>query len=254
MKYSLLDLVQRILSAMEADEVSTVNETPESSSVAQIIKECYFDIVGHNNLAEHEGVYKLDASTDNTKPCLMFLPETVANMKWLKYNISDDVSKPEFARLRFMHNEDFLYRQSMYEQNDPSVGGMTVEINNEDFHFRFFKDRQPTYYTIFYDKFIIFDGYDAGQSTTLEHERTVAFGLKNVSFSMEDDFVPDLDPRQFQLLLQDAKSTAFVELKQTPNPKAEAKYRKNWILAQKTKDDNDPRSSRQEMYRFGRCR
>ena len=68
MRYTLLDMTKRILESMESDEVSDINETPEAVSVANIIKECYFDIIGQHAPDETEGIYKLDASGDNLKP------------------------------------------------------------------------------------------------------------------------------------------------------------------------------------------
>ena len=105
MRYTLLELTQRIMESMESDEISDINETPESVSVANIIKECYFDIVGEMNMAEQEGLFKLDSSGDNTKPVLMYVPSTVGNIQYLNYNKVDSVATPNYKDLRYVSNK-----------------------------------------------------------------------------------------------------------------------------------------------------
>src|SRR5690606_30036560 len=252
-RYTLLELVQRILGSMEADEVSSIGETPESTDVAAIIKECYFDIVGQQNLQEHEGIFRLDAGTDDTKPVLMYVPENVMQIEWLKYDISPDLTRPDLKNLCFLENHEFFDYQSGRDDSDPSVSSMSFEVNGKTFYTQFLNDKFPTYYSIFDERVILFDAYDSTVEDTLTETRSFGYGRVVPEFRMENSFIPDLDPRQFQLLLQDAKSTAHIELKQQANPKAEAKYRRNIILAQRTRDDNDPRASQQKSIRYGRA-
>lgn len=253
MRYTLLQLTQRILESMESDEVSTISETPESLSVANIIKECYFDIVGQFQMAEQEGLYKLDASTDNTKPVLMTIPSAVSKIEWIKYDTSIDGSGvPESDDMRYVTNDEFFYMQTGLDTDLSNIDLMTVQINGKDFTFKFYTDRMPSYYTIFDDYFVIFDSFDNTIESTLTESRSVVWGALVPSFQMVDEFIPDLDPRQFQLLLNEAKAQAFVELKQAQNPVAERKARKNQILTQKNKRDNDPRWGNQGHVGFGR--
>lgn len=250
MRYTLLEMTQRILESMESDEVSTYAETPESLTVANIIKECYFDIIGQHSPAETEGLYKLDASTDDTKPVLMTIPSNVSRIVWMKYDIGTDV--PNTTDMRYVSNEEFYYYQTHLDHNQTNKSSMTISINNKDFTFTFFTDRMPSYYTVFDDHYVIFDAYDSTIEDTLTESRSIIWAEIVPTFEMEDTFIPDLDPRQFQLLLNEAKAQAFVELKQSQNPKAEQKARKNHILAQKNKRDNDPRWANQQHVQFGR--
>ena len=250
MRYTLLELTQRILESMESDEVSTVGETPESLSVANIIKECYFDIVGELSMAEQEGLYKLDASGDNAKPTLMTIPTTVSSVKWVKYNIGESV--PDYQFVSHRDNEEFLYYNTGLDPSETNIGSMVVSINGKSFTFNYYNDRMPTYYTVFDDQYVIFDAYDDDIESTLTEARCLIFATLVPSFSLTDTWTPDLDPRQFQLLLQEAKAQAFVELKQTQNPTAERKARKNKISAQWNKRDNNPGWANQAHAQFGR--
>lgn len=252
MRYTLIELVQRILESMESDEVSTVGETSESLSVAGIIKECYFDIVGEINPAEQEGLFKLDASGDNTKPALMYVPSTVSKMRWVKYNDGDSLSEPSYRDLSYRSNEEFLYYHTGLDPDATSTETMTVTMKGTDYLFQIRNDTFPTYYTVFFDRYVVFDAYDSDADTTLTQARSLGFGSLVPEFELEDDFVPDLDPRQFQLLLNEAKAQAFIELKQIENNKAEKKARKNKILARQQRDDNDPGWANQRHAAFGR--
>lgn len=94
MKYTLLDMTQNILARMSSDEVNSISDSSESLQVANIIKNKYFDIIGRVNLPEHDQLLQLDPSIDATSPVLMYVPEGVADIKWLKYfdsNVLDGV-------------------------------------------------------------------------------------------------------------------------------------------------------------------
>lgn len=251
MRYTLLELVKRVLESMESDEVSDINETSESVTVANIIKECYFDIAGQFNPAELEGLFKLDAGGDNTKPVLMTMPSTASRVMWLKYNIGA-ADRPDWQDLQYMSNEEFFEYQSGLDPDATNLDDFTHPVNNADFVFLYKNDDWPQYYTIFDDYTVIMDSYLATEENTLTQVRTLAYGPLVAEFEMENEWVPDLDPRQFQLLLQESKATAFQELKQTTNAKAEAKSRKNQILTQKNKYDNRPSWAGQDRVSFGR--
>lgn len=251
MKYTLIELTQRILESMDSDEVSSISDTVESAAVANIIKECYFDIVGKLDLPEKESIFQMTASGDNTKPCVMYLPENVLNLQRIKYN-SDSISDPNWYDLQFIEWDDYLDRQNGLVLSDSNVDSMTVTEDGHTFTFKFKNDAVPLLYTSFNDHTILFDSFDASQNSTLVAAKTMCFGSIEPEFTMSDTYVPDLDAQQFQLLLQASKAQAFVELKQVTNPKAENKERKNEIMTQRTKHAIDRRGGSQTYRGYGR--
>ena len=252
MRMTLLEMVQSILGAMESYEVSTFGETPESTQVANIIKECYYDLIVELNPAETEGLFKLDASADNTKPVLMYVPQNVSKMVWLKYDMGDTFPDPSYQYVSYRDNEEFLYYNTSLDVDDSNVESMEVSWNGKVFRFQFRNDSAPHYYTTIGDRLVIFNSYDSSKENTLTEARSLGWGSLIPIFLMEDTFIPDLDPRQFTLLLNEAKAQAFVELKQISNDKAEKKARKNKIIAQKQRDDNNPAWANQKHASFGR--
>lgn len=252
MRYSLIEIVQRILESMDSDEVDSISDTVESAAVANIVKECYFEIVGQEDLPENKDIFQLNGSGDSAKPCLMTLPSNVLELYNVKYN-SESVGDPSFYDLTFLgFNEFMTHLNGLNKDEDTTVGSQTVTENGQTFTFKFKNDVLPQFYTTFNDRTLLFDAYDSAVNTTLVGSKTLCYGYLEPTFTLEDTFVPDLDPRQHQLLLQAAKAQAFVELKQTENPKAEKKERRNIILSQRTKNAIDRRSDKQSYIGFGR--
>jgi hypothetical protein len=252
MRYTLLELTQRILEALESDEVDSIADTEEAYTVANIIKECYFEIVGRVDLPEKEDIYQLEASGDSLKPTFMSLPEFAIDLKKLKYN-DVETSDPSWYDIKYLKLDDFINMNSSIDLDGDNTGSMEIlNSQSQTFTFKFYNDRLPTYYTSFNDRDLIFDSYDVSVNATLVGAKTMCWGTIVPTFTMSDNYTPDIDPRQFQLLLQAAKAQAYVEIKQIENPKAEKKERRNEILAQRNKNAIDRRTGSQKYRRFGR--
>lgn len=253
MRYTLIELVQRILESMDSDEVNSISDTSESLAVANIIKECYYTIISEIQPKETEGLFHLDASTDNTKPVLMYLPETVSNIEWLKYNVGESLIDTNFRDLCYMDLDQFYEFTNGLDAGENWVQSQEVTINGQQFNIKFRNDQSPSYWTSVDDRAILFDSYDSSYESTLTSSRTYGYGGLIPVFSMVDNFIPQLDARQFQLLLNSAKAQAFIELKQVANEKAERRERRHQILAYKTQNNTDNRSALKKHKRsYGR--
>lgn len=253
MKYTLLEIVQNILNAMGSDEVNTIGDTVESLHVANIVKECYYDLVSEYEFPEHKNLFKLSASNDNTKPVLMTLPSNVMDVESISYHTGDTLANPELQPVSYLPLREFLTRIDGLNPSETDNGSMTVTLDGSTFTFKYWNDRYPTFWTSPDDQHIIFDAYKSTEETTLTEERVWAYGKLIPTFSLEDTYIPDLDAQQHQLLLQSAKAQAFVEIEQTQNPTAERKERKHRILAQRTKEHTDDRPAIRKRKGYGRC-
>lgn len=251
MRYTLIEMVQRILESMDSDEVSDISQTVESLAVANIIKECYFDIISKMDLPEHQGIFQLDASGDNTKPVLMSLPSNALEIQTLRYNL-DTVTNPDWREIQYLPLQEFMSIINSLNIAEDTVGSMDLNYNSGTFVFKFQNDRHPNYYTTLDDRDIIFNSFDYSVDSTLQKVKTFCYGGILPTFSMTNNYIPDLDARQFQLLLQEAKAQAFTELKQVTNPTAEKKARRNELLAQRTKKAVDKRPGLTFAPKFGR--
>lgn len=233
MKFTLLEMTQEILSALDSDEVNSIDDTVESMQVATLIRSVFFDLAIDLNLPEHEGLFQLDASGDPDKPTLMTVPDNVAIIRTIKYNIQDDdETTTNYSTLIFKPFEDFIIDQTAIRDND-NAGQMTFEQNGEDFDVAYIDDKQPQFFTTPDDYTILFDSYDSDIESTLQKSKTMCMGVIYPTFSLTDTFTPDLDPSQFSLLKNRAKVRAFAELKQMENREAIRETQHQKILVKK---------------------
>lgn len=232
MKFSVLDLTQSILSSLDSDEVNSINDTTEALQVANLIKTVYNDIISRANLPEHFDLFELDPSNDPDKPTMMLRPEGLMNLLWLKYDkrLVDD-TESNYQVVKYLDPKSFSDIFLTYKnQNVGDIIKYTISTSNSSsIEIVGLNNKWPDYYTCYDDKTVIFDSYDASVDTTLQKNKTMAYGEFEAVFKLEDDFVPDLDSRQFSLLLNEAKALAFAELKQTGHEIANRNSKRSWV-------------------------
>jgi len=236
MRYSLLDLTQNILSSMDSDEINSITDTTESLQVVQIIKTVYNDIISRGGMASGKTLFNLTASGDSAKPVLMTKPSNITNIEWLRYNgVAFGETDPNWTDLQFYPPDMFITMVQQMSPSDSDVDTMTHTVNGYTFTFNFRTDGSPTQYTSFDDNTLIFNSYDSAVDSTLQSSKMMGYGTRDYVFIEVDSFVPELAPDQFSLLLNEAKSLAWAELKQTPHLKAESTARKNWTHLAKSR-------------------
>lgn len=242
MKMTLLDLTQNILSRLSSDEVNSIGDTTESQQVTNIIKNKYFDIVNRVKLAEHEQLVQLNPSLDGTSPVLMYVPDGIADLKWIKYfdsNIDTGTPAPGYLYVNIVTIEQFIDMVNSFNTDESNVESFTFSDTSNnypgDYTFYYKNDRQPTYCTVLSNYYVIFDSYDNTQDTTLQSSKSMAWGRIIPFWSNVDTFIPDLAEEQFQLLLNEATALAFYELKQQPHQLATQEANRGWSNVQKNK-------------------
>lgn len=83
---------------MGSDEVNSIGDSPEAMQVAECIRTSYYNMLGRYDLPEHNQLFQLDPSNDATKPTLMYRPEGINRIEWLRYynsNIADSTSSQQ---------------------------------------------------------------------------------------------------------------------------------------------------------------
>lgn len=249
MKYTLLELTQNILSRLDSDEVDSISDTVEATQVARIVRNTYFNILTRSNLPEHKKLVQLTSSGSLVQPVLMIRPDNVQKIDWIKYNtrLATDTTD-RFEYVTILPLAQFLEMMDRLSTADTNVGTMVLN----GITFTFTNNIKPTFCTIVDDLYFVFDSYDSGVDSTLQTSKTKAFALTVPTFALVDTTIPDLDDVQFPLLLSEATSVAFVDLKQMPNQKAEQESRRNWISLQRTKALKKVPSAFDELPNYGR--
>lgn len=229
-KYTLLDMTQNILSALNSDEVNSITDTSESQQIAMVIKNKYFDMISREDLQEHKDLFQLTASGDNDLPVLMYRPDHVNKIEWLKYFMDDDDSTTgdNFQYITLLPINQFMDMVNNLNTEETYVETYTFEHNGDSWNLAMRKDKNPEYATVINNYYILFDSYDEDVDTTLQSSKTMAYGEVFPTWSHVDNFIPELDEQRFQLLLNEAKNLAFLELKQMPHPLADREVKRQW--------------------------
>ncbi len=216
---TLLEITQDILSDMDSDEVNSISDTQESLQVAQIVRSTYYNIVDGKDFPFLYEMFQLSTSGTTARPTHMSLPDTVADLKWIKYdNKENGGTKDLYQKIQYKHPEDFL---DITDARDASDTKVTAIADTSSVTINIFNERGPQYFTSFDDEVLVFDAYDSAKETNLQNTSTQAYGKQSVTWSVTDTFTPDLPVQMFSYLLNEAKSACFVTLKQMPNAKVE---------------------------------
>jgi len=229
-KYTLLEIVQKVLSSLDGDEVNSITDTVESMQIARIVEDCYMNMVANEMIPEHMTLMKVTALSNATYPNYLQVPDGCDRIEVLKYNTADDVSTDiEYKTLTHLEPLDFLDMVNNRGTDDTSAqiitdhSGVKMIISN---------DVDPTYWTSFDDNYIVMDSFNSDKDSTLQASKTLAYGRSIADFELSDSFTPDIDDNLFPLLINEVKSYAYVEHKQSAHPKAEKDARRQRVQYQ----------------------
>jgi hypothetical protein len=273
-------MVQDILSAMDSDEVNSISDTVEAGQVATIIKNCYNDITTDVELPDDYSLLQLDASGDVLKPVTMTIPDAYTSIEWIRYNKvgsgttsssthewtspdgitihfgtdeatfsgsgSSGGTNQQFKLIKYLPRQDFLNVVLTLDSEADEVVTYNILENSRNIPLLCRNDKAPDYWTTFDNRTILFDSYDNTVDSTLQTSKTMCWGKQATSFTLSNSWVIPLDDKTTSYLYNEAKATAFSELKQVTNTRAEKKSREAKIKTQKTKVaapyDYDPHS------------
>lgn len=280
MKLTNLQYVQNILSSLGSDEVNSVSDTTESLQVLEILKTTYYNVIARSALPEHSQLIQLNPSLDPTIPVLMYIPDGVRKIEWLKYfnnnnlpnasnntNIHDlnlDIvstggtpgAAPGYTYVTILPIQQFIDMTNSLNPNLTNVQSFTFTDSKNSmpgvYTFYYRDDKQPQFCTVISDFYVIFDGFDSQVDDTLQASKSMAYGEITPVWSNADNFIPNIDEEQVPLLLNEAKSLAFFELKQSAHPKAEQFAKRQWSSYQKRKAEVDRPTAFNALPDFGR--
>src|SRR5690606_36740091 len=191
---------------------NSIDDTPEAGQVAAILKNCYFELISNRNWPHLKKLTTLEHSGDLSRPTHLKLPEKIKELEFFSYNRAKDTDKVQsnMHEVIYKYPDDFLRYCANRRTTDnvrliKDFGGTDLIIKTNQF---------PTYWTSFDDVYLVCDSYDASYDDTLKSSKTQALIVRNPDWITQDDFVPDLPAEAFAAFLAEAKSTAFVSLKQ----------------------------------------
>lgn len=202
MKQTLLAITQDILGAMGSDEVNSISDTTESMDVVREIRMAYVNFMEKRDWPSMRLLSSLEGLASLGQPTTMRIPDTLTKVFWVKYNGRpvDYVDPTQF--------NDLIGNRIGSYNADPNGFATTVG---------------PTYWTSYDDEYIIFDAYNASEESTMQQSNSLVYGVKAPVWEDSDDFVLPVPTKFFPAIIADATSSAFINIKQSSNPKQEAR-------------------------------
>lgn len=212
-------MVQDILSSMDSDAVNDIGATIESQQILHILEDCYYELIHRHEWPHMAEICQLESVSDITKPTKMKIPDIVTRVDCVRYKGTKLFEDREFWKdIRYLEPCDFIDR---LQARDNTRDDVDIIQNDNDIDLFILNNEAPTWWTSFNDEFIWFDSYDNEVDSTITQSKTQIYGIREPDWKNENTFIPDLPNNLFPVLLNEAKSKAWVELKQTPNNKAE---------------------------------
>lgn len=219
-KRTLLEITQEILNDLDSDEVNSINDTVEAAQVASIVRSTYNEMMSNRNWPHLKKIVKLTA-LGTSYPNYFQIPDNVKELVSIKYNIiGDGETKVQYRDIKWKYPDDFLeytYARNSDNSNVEQIqdtSGVVLLILN---------DAAPQYWTTFDDRHIVCDSYDSAVDDSLQTAKSQAIVYQETAWVHTDGAYPNLPEEAFSALIEEAKSTAFIVLKQMANQKAEQK-------------------------------
>lgn len=225
---TLLEMVQNIASAIESDNVNSITDTVEAYQIAVEIKTAYYELLAALKIPSERKLILLDGLVDLTKPNYLKIPDTVKQIDWFKYDYQTNGLVGDYVEVQYLDPDEFIRRITGNQGMTPS--GIITDFSGAKF--TIITNQNPTYWTTFDNKYIVTDSYLSASDTTLQQSKSLCWGESNLTFTLNDGYVPILDDNLFPLLLAESKSACFANIKQMPSAKDEQRSHRQLIRAQ----------------------
>lgn len=210
MKYTLLEMVQRVLESIDGQMIESIEDTREAVQVANCIKESYYHLLYTRDIQARNNVVQMHSMSNVDTPTEFYINDDVAQITMFKYY---DKKNERYVDLEWLDPEVFIDRSLHINPLDPYNKERVQTVKDPSgIVYNIFNDREPHYYTSFDDKRFVCDAFNKEDGSTLMEQYTVCYGVVLPPFQIEDTFVPDLSPQHFTLLLSKSKVQAAYEL------------------------------------------
>jgi len=227
-KKNLLAIVQDIANDIDTDEINSINDTPESTQIAQIVKSTYEAIISRRNWPHTAKLIKINSSADSNKPNIMTFDDNIKELISVYYDKKKlGETRLRFEEVKYIEPDDML--RLFYGRNTDDVH--TDQITDGQSVYVIQNNKAPSYFTSFDDNKLVFDSYDSNVDNVLQNSKTQVRAYVSPVFTISDSFIPDLPEEAFTYLIEESKSRAAIKLAQKADPKAEqeSKSQNQWL-------------------------
>lgn len=243
MKMTVLEMVQDIMSDGDSDEVTSISDTVEAGQIAGILRTIFNQAVTNEIIPEYREIRQLGTVSLVTYPGALNyleLPSNVSEMTWFQYDwIKVGDTQHAFTEICYQDPRTFMATAAK-NASDNTTNYIQVADPTSGLTYYVMRDQPPRNWTTFDDHFIALDGFDITvDSAQVLGTKTIAEVQLIPTWTMDDDFIPNMDDNMFSYLLAEAKSTYYYALKTQANPKVEKQSREQRIRLQSHKYRTD---------------
>lgn len=211
MTMTLLDMTERVSQFCNASHVNSIDDSEESMKIAKIIKETFETMVLSQEIQTALELFQLQSASDESLKTTLYLPTEALTMDIVKYTSS----KGKLYSPQYLEPMEFISRSLELDVTRDNVETLTDKESKATYNI--VNDRDPQYYTVMAGKYLVFDSYNKDFESTLQGRHALVYGHTLPAFELSDDFTPDLQEQQFQVLLSKAKTAADMELRNNFN-------------------------------------
>ena len=221
MRYTLLELTQAILNEVLGDEVTSISDTAESATIANILKDVYSELIDSRDWEHLRKLTKPSASPIDSTLTHFLIDEGITKVEWIKYDkqTSDSGGRKTYEAVDYKFPDEFVDYVMSRDSTDSTITTVTDPDGTE---LLIRNDTAPLYWTSFDDATIVFDAYDSEMDTAGTDADKIQMMVYTLpTWSHLDSATADLPDDCFSLLLEEAKSRAWIAFKGEANQKAE---------------------------------
>lgn len=206
---TLLEIVQTILSEVGGDEVNSITDTEEAENIAEHVRNVYNNLMSNSVWPHTRRALVVNPRSDTSYPTHMLLQDNVKELISINYNhVKDGETRKNYKPVQYRDPDVFL---NILNKRNNDATDVDVIIDDSGIELFILNDKNPDYFTSFNDTDLVFDSYDSAVDTTLQQSKVQALGYIIPDFTISDNFVPDLPPDAFALLIE--RSISRVQLK-----------------------------------------
>lgn len=250
-KMTNLEMVQNILSSMDADNVNSISDTEEANQVEIVLKEVYENIISRRQWDFLRKTRQLENVGDLTRPNKMKIPETVTRVTCFRWKTNDpDTGLLRWKELKYLHPCDFIaHTQGRDVQRLLEEERLLEVFNDDNVDIPMILDKEPEYWTSFDDAFIYIDNFILEVDETATSGRTSVTVVQQQLFTAGDTEVQFMPVEMFPLFLAESKSTCWLNFKGAANQKAEQVASRQYI---KMREEEPTIKAPREFWNYGK--
>lgn len=250
-KFTLLQIVQKTLEALGSDEVNSISDSVESTQIAEIAQDAYYELMNQQDWPHLLKLQQLESVADSTKPNYLRIPDAVVRIDQIKYDNTDPLDATlgdliQINEVQWCPNEAFLdLTQARNTERDDVV--TITDYSGVRYHI--LDDERPQWWTSFDDEYAVFDALNVTIDSTLQGNKSQCLCKSLPDFVIADATVADIPAHVYQIWLAEVKSTAMLYMRQEVSPKDEQRARRGLAVSRRDASRTD---SNDGKVKFGR--